>query len=42
MGGDNAPLDVETSTRGLVEQLNAYAGKGGHHFIDYRGEVIAW
>jgi len=42
MGGDNAPLDVETSTRGLVEQLNAYAGQGGHHFIDYRGEVIAW
>lgn len=42
MGGDNAPLDVETSTRGLVEQLNAYAGRGGHHFIDYRGEVIAW
>lgn len=42
MGGDNAPLDVETSTRGLVEQLNAYAGKGGHHFIDYQGAVIAW
>lgn len=42
MGGENAPLDVETSTRGLVEQLKAYAGKGGHHFIDYQGEAIAW
>lgn len=42
MGGDNAPLDVATSTRGLVEQLNAYAGKGGHHFIDYQGQVIPW
>lgn len=42
MGGDSAPLDVETSTRGLVEQLEAYAGKGGHHFIDYQGVVIAW
>ncbi|MFS2161988.1 SDR family oxidoreductase [Pseudomonas sp. Pseusp122] len=42
MGGDNAPLDVETSTRGLVEQLKAYAGKGGHHFIDYQGAVIQW
>lgn len=42
MGGASAPLDVETSTRGLVEQLKAYAGKGGHHFIDYQGVVIPW
>ncbi|MCF5300629.1 short-chain dehydrogenase, partial [Pseudomonas syringae] len=33
---------VMTSTTGLVEQLNAYAGKGGHHFIDYQGKTIAW
>ena len=42
MGGENAPIDVQTSTTGLVEQLNAYAGKGGHHFINYKGETIAW
>ncbi|KPZ13766.1 Oxidoreductase, short-chain dehydrogenase/reductase family [Pseudomonas syringae pv. viburni] len=42
MGGDNAAIDVLTSTSGLVEQLNAYAGKGGHHFIDYQGKAIAW
>ncbi|WP_122499530.1 SDR family oxidoreductase [Pseudomonas viridiflava] len=42
MGGENAAIDVQTSTTGLVEQLNAYAGKGGHHFIDYKGETIAW
>ena len=42
MGGENAAIDVETSTRGLVEQLNAYAGKGGHYFVDYTGEAIAW
>ncbi len=42
MGGEGADIDVETSTRGLVEQLNAYAGKGGHHFVDYKGDVIAW
>ncbi|WP_095109506.1 SDR family oxidoreductase [Pseudomonas sp. Irchel 3E20] len=42
MGGEDAHIDVETSTRGLVQQVNAYAGKGGHHFIDYRGETIAW
>ncbi|KFE53775.1 SDR family oxidoreductase [Pseudomonas syringae] len=42
MGGENAAIDVETSTRGLVEQLNAYAGKGGHYFVDYKGETIPW
>ena len=42
MGGEGADIDVQTSTRGLVEQLNAYAGKGGHYFVDYKGETIAW
>lgn len=42
MGGDDAQIDVETSTRGLVEQVNAYSGKGGHHFIDYQGQTIPW
>ena len=42
MGGENAAIDVETSTHGMVEQLKAYAGKGGHYFVDYTGEAIAW
>jgi len=42
MGGEGADLDVETSTRGLIDQVNAYAGKGGHHFVNYRGDVIPW
>lgn len=42
MGGEDAEIDVPTSTRGLVEQVNAYAGKGGHHFIDYKGQTIPW
>src|SRR5450830_1136879 len=42
MGGENAHIDVETSVRGLVDQVNAYTGKGGHHFVDYRGNTIAW
>ncbi|WP_085718115.1 SDR family oxidoreductase [Pseudomonas sp. B28(2017)] len=42
MGGEGADIDVETSTRGLVDQVNAYIGKGGHHFINYRGETIPW
>jgi hypothetical protein len=42
MGGEGADLDVETSTRGLVDQVNAYTGKGGHHFVNYKGETIPW
>ncbi|WP_295470713.1 SDR family oxidoreductase [uncultured Pseudomonas sp.] len=42
MGGENAEIDVLTSTTGLFEQLQAYAGKGGHHFIDYKGASIPW
>lgn len=42
MGGDGADIDVQTSTQGLVEQLNAYAGKGGHYFVNYKGETIPW
>ncbi len=42
MGGEGADLDVETSTRGLIDQVNAYVGKGGHHFVNYRGDVIPW
>ncbi|MFY0729032.1 SDR family oxidoreductase [Pseudomonas sp. NFX15] len=42
MGGEGADIDVDTSTRGLVDQVNGYAGKGGHHFINYRGETIPW
>ena len=42
MGGEGADLDVETSTRGLIDQVNAFAGKGGHHFVNYKGETIPW
>lgn len=42
MGGENAPLDVETSVRGMVDVLTARAGKGGHEFLDYRGKMIPW
>jgi NAD(P)-dependent dehydrogenase (short-subunit alcohol dehydrogenase family) len=42
MGGEDAHIDVETSVRGLVKQVNAYTGKGGHHFVDYLGQSIPW
>lgn len=42
MGGEGADIDVDTSIDGIVSQLEAYAGKGGHHFINYRGEQLPW
>ncbi|MHC8316324.1 SDR family oxidoreductase [Pseudomonas sp. LB3P31] len=42
MGGEDADIDVQTSTRGLIDQVNAYTGKGGHHFVNYKGETIPW
>lgn len=42
MGGAEAPLDVETSTLGLADQVTRAAGQGGHRFIDYQGEPLPW
>jgi NAD(P)-dependent dehydrogenase (short-subunit alcohol dehydrogenase family) len=42
MGGEGADIDVETSVRGLVEQVDRFTGKGGHHFVNYKGETIPW
>jgi len=42
MGGPGAPLDVATSTRGIVAALAARRGKPGAAFIDYRGNDVAW
>ncbi len=42
MGGSSAPLDVETSTRGIADVIAARQGKPGLAYIDYRGETVAW
>ncbi|MFK8333129.1 SDR family oxidoreductase [Pseudomonas sp. BJa5] len=42
MGGEGADIDVATSTRGMLDQVNAQAGKGGLQFINYRGEALIW
>ena len=42
MGGEGADIDVETSARGMVEQLERFAGEGGHHFVNYKGETLPW
>lgn len=42
MGGDSAPVEIVDSCKGLVNQIEQYAGRGGHHFIDYQGQTIPW
>ncbi|SDH56519.1 Short-chain dehydrogenase [Pseudomonas flavescens] len=42
MGGDGAMVEVADSCRGLIEQVERHAGRGGHHFVDYQGQKIAW
>ncbi|HYI31060.1 MAG TPA: SDR family oxidoreductase [Bradyrhizobium sp.] len=41
MGGDQAPLSVEESTRGLADVIEANH-KPGHRFLDYQGNELAW
>ena len=42
MGGPQAPLDVETSTKGLAATLTRHHGKGGVAYLDYQGETLPW
>lgn len=42
MGGENAALTVEQSTTGIVDQLERWSGKGGHHYLDYAGTSLSW
>ena len=42
MGGARAPLDVETSVRGMADTVEAFRGKAGIHYVDYRGQALPW
>ena len=42
MGGDSAPLDVATSTSGLVNTMLAQTGSTGIQFLNYEGEPVEW
>jgi NAD(P)-dependent dehydrogenase (short-subunit alcohol dehydrogenase family) len=42
MGGPTAPLDIETSARGVADTIEKRWGTGGHAFVDYRNEIIPW
>ena len=42
MGGPGAPLDIETSVRGVADVIAKRWGRGGQAFVDYRNEIIPW
>jgi len=42
MGGENAEIDVHTSTQGMLKQIKANSGNGGLRFINYKGEALTW
>lgn len=42
LGGPDAGLTVEESTRGVVDVIEAQAGKRGLQYLDHRGATIPW
>lgn len=42
MGGPAAPLDIDTSVRGVADVIAARLGQGGQAFVDYKNEVVPW
>jgi hypothetical protein len=42
MGGPSAPLDIDTSVRGVADVIEARWGSGHHVFVDYRNEIFPW
>jgi NAD(P)-dependent dehydrogenase (short-subunit alcohol dehydrogenase family) len=42
MGGPAAPLDIETSVRGLADTIEVRRGSGGVAFVDYKNAIIPW
>ncbi len=41
MGGENAPLDIATSAKGMADVIEA-AHRPGVAYVDYRGEKLPW
>jgi NAD(P)-dependent dehydrogenase (short-subunit alcohol dehydrogenase family) len=42
LGGKDAPLDIETSVRGVLRAMRARVGTRGLVFLDYRDEILPW
>ncbi|WP_276487422.1 SDR family oxidoreductase [Ectopseudomonas mendocina] len=42
MGGADAPLDIASSCKGMVEQVSAAIGQPGLRYLDYQGNPLPW
>jgi len=42
LGGAAAPLTISQSIPGVVDTIQAQAGKGGLRYLDYRGQTVRW
>jgi NAD(P)-dependent dehydrogenase (short-subunit alcohol dehydrogenase family) len=42
MGGADAPLDIDTSVRGILNAMRAREGTRGAVFVDFRNELLPW
>ena len=42
MGGADAPLDIDSSCRGMVEQVSAAVGRPGLSYQDFEGNPLPW
>ncbi len=42
MGGPDAPLDVGTSTRGIVDMLDDRRGQAGVAFVTHENKTVPW
>ncbi|MFC7377229.1 SDR family NAD(P)-dependent oxidoreductase [Brevundimonas sp. GCM10030266] len=42
MGGPGATIDVTTSARGIVDEIEANTGSGEHRFVSWNGQNVPW
>jgi NAD(P)-dependent dehydrogenase (short-subunit alcohol dehydrogenase family) len=42
LGGAAAPLTIDQSVPGVVDTIQAQAGKGGLQYLDYQGRTVRW
>lgn len=42
MGGADAPLDIDSSCKGMVEQISAAIGQPGLRYQDFEGNPLPW
>jgi NAD(P)-dependent dehydrogenase (short-subunit alcohol dehydrogenase family) len=42
LGGPAAPLTIDQSIPGVADTIEAQAGQGGLHYLDYRGQTVRW